>query len=731
MPHSFSLLKPLIFQNIELGSSYMLRISLIALTISSLCSPIVMAQETTNTDKKTTQELERITISASRIAKKDIEQAIAIEFVGKSTLDQDNGQHIAESLNSISGVLLNQLQGSHGHNAAIRMPINYSGYYLYLQDNIPLQSAAFFNHNALWWSSFNSTIKRIEVIKGAGTSLHGSGAIAATINTLSEDVTMEQSGQFGLTFGENGYVKSKGYYSNAINENQGIAISGSLQKNDGYRQHTGSERGEIHIKHEYKGDNESLVTSFVASDLEQEMAASLTLDDFENNPRSSGLTPEVLAADPLRKSRYYRLSSTWDKVTQDNIRISLIPYLRQRTNDYTATWNANMPKQESQVTTMGLLSYMSFEPSDDGELIIGLDLEHSKGESLSYQKQTITTTGWGANTYNAGHQYYDDTTTYVGASPYFQYEHALTDQLNLSVGGRYDHNKYDFDNNLAALDNDGYGKRRLENRSDTFQHFSPKVSLNYLLDEQSSVYARFANSFRIPTAGSLYHISSGSTDSLIGGVDVETSNTYELGYKINHSAFNAQAAIYFMDLDDALVRAYTDDGLAYQTNAGRVIHKGVEFSINSHLNEQIEVSLALSKSVHEYDEYIVDAGKVNYKGVSKEVDYSGKKLKLAPEYIANARLVYTPTLLADFTGVLEIKSTGDYYMDDLNSKKYSGYTIANLKFNYQLSTVLRLHGRIVNLTDKYYVQQAEIAYGKEKYAPASRRSVYAGLSYRF
>jgi len=710
----------------------MSRVSLIALAVSStLFSYGVSAAQSATSVEKTAQEIERITVSASRIAKKDIEQAIAVEFVGKSTLDQDNGQHIAESLNSISGVLLNQLQGAHGHNAAIRMPINYSGYYLYLQDNIPLQSAAFFNHNALWWSSFNSTIKRIEVIKGAGTSLHGSGAIAATINTLSEDVSMAPRGQFDLTLGEYGYVKSKGYYSNAISETQGIAISGSLQSNQGYRDHTASQRGEIHIKHQYQGDNETLTTSFVASDLEQEMATNLLADDFANNPQSSGLSPDVLASDPLRKSRYYRLSSTWDKVTDNDIRISLIPYIRQRTNDYTATWNANMPKQESKVTTLGLLSYLSFEPSDDGELILGMDLEHSKGDSLSYQPQNITTTGWGGNTFVKGHQYYDDTTAYVGVSPYIQYEHALSDQLSLSVGGRYDYNRYDFDNNLAALDDDGYGKRRLADRRDTFKHFSPKLSINYMFDEQSSIYARFANSFRIPTAGTLYHISSGSTDSLIGGVDVETSDTYEVGYKINHDAFNAQASVYFMDLDDALVRAYTDDGFAYHTNAGRVIHKGIEFSINSQLSDEFEVSLALSKSVHEFDEYVIDAGKVDYKGVSKEVDYSGNKLKMAPAYIANIRLVYTPAYFADFTGVLEVKSTGDYYMDDVNSKKYAGYTVANLKFNYQVTNALRLHGRVVNISDKYYAQQAEISYGKEKYAPANGRNVYAGLSYSF
>ena len=705
--------------------------SLIALTISALFSNHSFATQTPDSVLKLQQEIERITVSASRIAKKDIEQAIAVEFVGKSTLEQDNGQHIAESLNSISGVLLNQLQGGHGHNAAIRMPINYSGYYLYLQDNIPLQSAAFFNHNALWWSSFNSTIKRIEVIKGAGTSLHGSGAIAATINTFSEDTSMSPAGQFGLTLGDYGYVKAKGYYSDAISDTQSFAISGSVQSNDGYREHTASTRNEIHLKHRYQGDNQSLVTSFVVSDLEQEMSTSLNADDFSSNPKSSGLTDEVLAYDPLRKSRYYRLSTTWEMITDDNYRISLIPYLRQRTNDYTATWRANMPKNESTVTTVGLLSYLSLEPNDASELIIGMDLERSKGESLSFQPLTITTTGWGAKTYQTGHQFNDDTTTYFGASPYAQFSYDLTDQLTLAAGVRYDYNKYDFNNNLTAADDDGYGNRRLADRNDDFKHLSPKLSLNYLLDQTSSVYARYANSYRVPTAGSLYHLKKGDSVSLIGGVDVENSNTYELGYKVNHQAFNMQISLYFMDVDDALVRAYDQNGLSYQTNAGRVTHQGIELSLNRQLTQELALSLALTKAKHKFDDYIVDAGKFDRKGNNLTQELSGNTMKLAPKYVANIRLVYTPYYLEGLTAITEIKSTGDYYMDDKNTKQYGGYTIANLKFNYQLSENIKFNAKVINITDKYYAQQAEIAYGKEKYSPAFGRTGYIGINYQF
>ena len=133
-------------------------------------------------DGSAKSDVERMTITATRKEALDTDLAMSVHGISKEELQMDNGQHVAESLNSISGVLIDQLSGGQGHKTSIRMPINTSGYYLFLQDNVPLQSAAFFNHNALWWSSFNSNVGRVEVLKGAGTALYGSGAVAATVN---------------------------------------------------------------------------------------------------------------------------------------------------------------------------------------------------------------------------------------------------------------------------------------------------------------------------------------------------------------------------------------------------------------------------------------------------------------------------------------------------------------------------------------------------------------------
>lgn len=698
-----------------------IKISLLSLVISQYCGSAFA--ETPVIDDGA-DSFERITVTASRQESLDTDLAMSVKGVGKEELALDNGQHVAESLNSISGVLIDQLSGGQGHKAAIRMPMNTGGYYLYLQDNIPLQSTAFFNHNALWWSSFNSNVARMEVLKGAGTALYGSGAVAATVNILSADIADSAQTSVDLILGEDAYTKVQASHSNKLSDTQGFRIAGSYLNNDGWREHTGSKRAEVTLRHELDlGDNERLVTSFVASDLEQEMAASLTKDLYDNDKTNSGLSDTVLASDPLRKTKYMRLSTQWDKAEGNNF-YSLIPYYRFRTNDYTATWNANMPKIESEVQTLGLLALANFEHSSDSETSVGVDVELTEGEQLSYQPLDFTTTGWGADTFINGEKFYDDTSQYLALSPYVQHKRSLTEKFDLTLGARYDYAKYDFDNHLGVYGDIGHGKISIENRSDNFNHFSPKASLNYHLTDDSSVYLRFANSFRLPTASSLYHLTT-KDDGNAKAVDPEVSDTYELGYKANWKTVNFDAAVYYMDVDDGIVHAFNDNGQRYLTNASRVIHKGFEASMLWKVNEQLNVSVAYSKSKHEFDKH-------------EDEDLEGNEMAAAPDYIANVRVRYMPSFLQGFTAMLEVQSIGEYWLDNENSqdaqgndRSEDGYTTTNIKARYQVSNQLSFHGRVLNITDEKYIQEASYQYGKTTYSPGAPLTAYIGLNYQW
>ncbi|MDK1286917.1 TonB-dependent receptor [Pseudoalteromonas umbrosa] len=700
------------------GFSY----SLIAIAL--LQADVLYAQQQSD-------DIEKIIVTASRTAKANTDLALSVGSVSSEVIRNDNAQHVSESLETISGVLLNQLSGGQGHNAAIRMPINFGGYTLYLQDNVPLQSAAFYNHNALWWASTNSSLSRLEVVKGAGTSLYGSGAVAATVNVISAPVSNEND-NLAITLGEHSYQRLNGSVTHNISDTNGVRVSAAHLDNDGWRAHSSVKKSEFNVLHEFQiDDKQSIKTSLISSTLDQQMLDALEEDEFLQDPAQSGLPSEVQAIDPRRTTDYARLSAEYTYEDND-FYASVIPYLRYRSNDYIATWQPNMPKIESSVNSIGLLALTNFRHTADFETTIGIDLERSEGDAYSSQPTTRTTTGWAAATYPEGHVFYDDETTFVGVSPYIQHLGKITERLNYAVGLRYDHNKYDFNNALPVYDNDGFGNRSIASRDDTFEHLSPKASLNYQLNTHSSIYTRYANAIRIPTFSELYHLKTKETSAQLSSLNEEVSDTYEIGYKANFDKVSVELAYYVMDVKDAIVTAYDDFGSSLRVNAAEVQHQGFEFGTTYTLSPAWSLSLAYSQSNHKFDHYIQDEGRIDYKTKkSKEVDLSGNSLVMAPEYVANLRLNYNSQTISGLHITAEVKSIGDYWMDSENSQEYSGYTIANLKANYQVNDALKVHARVANITDKTYALQAEIRYNRERIQPGSPRMAYIGLDYSF
>ena len=684
----------------------------------------------------TSLNIERISVTAGRHGQSKNDLALSLHSVFEDAIKNDKPQHISESLSTVSGVLINQLSGGQGHNAAIRMPINYSGYTLYLQDNIPLQSAGFFNHNALWWSSSNSAVKRIEVIKGAGTALYGSGAVSGTVNVITPNVDSEPEGEVALLGGDEGYIRAKVNYSTPINDQHGIRVSAAQIHNDGWRQHASFDKTEVNGLHQWKiNENQSLKSTLVASDLNQQMNGSLTQAQFDEDSKQSGLIPSILASDPRRKTQYLRLASEWLYDSPANP-FSVTPYFRYNTNHYVATWQQNMPKVDFQLNGLGLLALARFSFGNNDitkkKFAIGADLEHSHSNSYSWQDVKVTTTGFGGATYPKGHVFYNDTTKFKSFSPYSELTANVTENLSYRLGVRADLYRFEFENHLPAYDNDGVGNRSLTSRSNHFHHISPKASLNYQFTENANVFWRFANAIRIPTANDLYHLKTKDTSAQLEQLKEETIDTYEIGYNQNVGAITISSSIYYLDVRNAIVIAYDDFGSRYRTNAAKVKHQGIELAANWQINDEWQFYLAFSRSQHKYKRFIQNAGLTNFNtGLSQAKNLKGNSLALAPTYIGNLRLVYNSEVWQGFNSVIEWQSIGDYWMDASNTQRANGYDVVNLKFNYKLNENFSFHFRIHNVANDKYSLQNELRFGKEQIQPGTPRLWYLGAAYQF
>ncbi|KZZ22128.1 hypothetical protein A3752_07180, partial [Oleiphilus sp. HI0081] len=678
------------FRNISLSGKTCIGSSLLGASLL-YALPAVADMEA----KPAVEQLDTISVTANRNEELtlDVPASIAVKDRGSVDLDQANYQK--DLFNSIAGVRIIQTGSTLGHKTSIRMPSNTGPYYLFLQDGIPVQSSGFFNHNGLAYTNF-STAGSAEVLKGAGTALYGSDSVAGTINVISQDPSLREGYTVKTEAGAHGFYRLGLAGSASLSDDSSVGIDISHSENDGWRDHTRSKRSEANITHFVSlNDNNSLKTVFAINTTEADQAGSLIgLDALKNDTESVGDIEAALATgmDIQRKFDFARLSTEWTHLLNDEIELSTIAYLRTNRNQYVATWQGNLPENDSQQKTLGLMFKADYS-LDSLRWTFGADLEYTKSSRSYEQTFDYVPSGWGSSV--AEGSIYDYDVNYFAVSPYTSAAFSVTDHLTVEAGLRYDSSRFDYTNNLSdgQYASSSYARASSDN-DPSFNHLSPKLSFSFRLDDSQNIYVRYANGFRIPQASRLYAL---TTDNIDFDLDPEVSDTYELGYKLATTNQRLDLSLYYMTIDDSIVRRENIDGDRYYENGGETTHQGAELSILQTLTEELSARLAYSYSEHEY---------VN------DEDYGDNEQAEAPNSLANLRLNYSPQKVQGLTTSLELEHIGEYWMDDNNTKKYGGYTVTHLKALYKISEQLKLSAKINNLSNKVYAENASFSYGK-------------------
>jgi len=660
-----------------------------------------------------------LSVTATGIAEPTLKQPLSIAVKEEKEIQLDQVIYQKDLLNSLAGVRIAQTGSVIGHMTSIRMPINTGPYYLFMQDGIPVQSSGFFNHNGLAYTTFE-TASSVEVLKGAPTALYGSDAVAAVVNVQSSKTPAKKKElSIKAMGGSYGYGSLKLEASDTIDAKSAYRANASYMHSDGWREHTQSDRAEANIRYdkEISADTD-LKVIFNASKTVAEQADSLS--DYQLVEDGSTVASDDPAyyialqkADVRRKFDYARLSAEFTNYTYNNLEMSFTPYVRYNRNRYVATWTANLPSNDNKLYTLGFLQKSRYDASW-GRLIGGVDMEYTQSSLLYNQDFDITTTGWSSATFSEG-PLYDYDVNYLAVAPYIHTEYDVTKKLMLTAGLRYDYNHYSYDNNLEDNSYDASGTIfRTADRSDSFDHLSPKLALRYMPNATTQIYARYANGFRIPQASRLYSMKAGYEDVTL---DPETSNTYEIGFKKQFAKKSSVAlSLYYMTIDDTITRYKNDTtGDYYYDNGGSSIHQGVELEVQTALTAELATKIAYSYSKHNYD---------------NDPKYGDNEMQKAPRTVANVRLFYTPKAVVGLRVMGEWQYTSKWWMDDAHTvAEYDGYSVANLKADYKLNKKTTLFAKVTNITDERYAVMANYAYGSYNYTPADPRSYYAGVSY--
>jgi iron complex outermembrane receptor protein len=676
--------------------------------------------------------IEEIVISGSRVATKLAETPLAIGVVKEDILKRDKPKTMGEVMNRIPGVHWNDL-GNEQHSMGIRQPISTNAVYQYLEDGIPIRPLGVFNHNSL--NEMNLTgSERVEVVKGAASSLYGSNAVGGAVNFMMARPSATPYASVSARYDD--VAKFKRIDTTASNSwnDFGLRFShySSRRDHNNWQDYSGGRKDSFSLRGDYALNNYSMLrVTLVHTDLDADMTGGLNETDYRKSPGKS------INTFTYRKDITTRANFAWEAETIANGLSTITLFHRENDHGQIPSYTlvgcsaaASICQgtiNNSHVDSLGLDAKHQQEFSWlSSRLVAGVYLDKSDNPYFSNNLRVVRDPISGKNlSYTVANTtspkgVRDYTTNISNTAVFAQWEFNPFPLTHVVIGARSDAIHYDFTNKLSPAGSVNYGAA---NESRSFAHISPKIGATYALSKDSSVYSNVSQGFTPPEVSQLY----GKTG--VPNLNPATYNNYELGLRMAflNGALKLDSALYRLDGRDTIVSYTIAPGLSENRNAGRTRSQGLELGLNYAIG-MIDARFGTTIATHKFQTY----------KVSGNLDYSGKDMPQAPSDITTAELGIKP--MAGARVALEIAHQGEYWMNNANTVRYAGHTLLNLRASYLVSKELELWLQARNLTDKRYADSASSSYSgagtyvpdtQNSYTPGAPRSVMLGLTYTF
>jgi vitamin B12 transporter len=135
----------------------------------------------------TTKNLDPVTVTANKIEQKQSTTGKVVTVISKEQLEKSSGKTVAQVLNEQAGLVINGAYNNLGSVQTVYMRGASPGRVLILMDGVPVNDPSFINNEYdLNFFSINE-VERIEVCRGAQSTLYGSDAVAGVINIITID----------------------------------------------------------------------------------------------------------------------------------------------------------------------------------------------------------------------------------------------------------------------------------------------------------------------------------------------------------------------------------------------------------------------------------------------------------------------------------------------------------------------------------------------------------------
>ena len=502
---------------------------------------------------------------------------------------------------------------------------------------------------------------RIEILRGAQSTLYGSDAIGGVINIETADPTQKSAGSASLEGGSH----DTGY---------GTADVGGIS--DGLMWRAAANylgTGGIPCFDQYLGGRRDCASQIGggAGQIRYDLTPDLQVDlrgyivssrtDFDGYDTPSCATGFCMFGDDSEYGKTqqgigYAGLSWWSPDHSLANRLS-VQYTGSETRNYDPNGPANFGNPTTETfygfgRTMREEDQSTWKFSDAGQVVFGAEHEHSTINTVSPFSPFI---GAGA----------------IINSGYAQAQYEVLPGLTLTAGGRYSHHS-------------AYGG-----------HGTGQLAAAWALPDQRTVLrASFGQGFKAP---SLYQLYSNYGNQAL---QPETANSWDAG--IEHHALENRlvvSATYFQRTSRDLISFFdcttpsplcATEPYGYYANIARSYAHGVELGSSFKVTEQLSVTANYTLS----DTEDTSPGSSTY----------GNELPRRPADTANADVTYAwPFRLSTS---LAMRYSAPSFDDAANTIRLGGYVLLDFRTSYPINDHLEMYARVENLTDRHY----EVAY---------------------
>ncbi len=521
-------------------------------------------------------------------------------------------------------------------------------------------------------------IDRVEVLRGPQGTLFGRNATGGVINITRSRPTQELSGKVRGTYGSFDTFDAQGIVSFGLAENVAIKVTGAYNSTDGYIfNRTQNKPGQ---KSDFRAiGGQLLVTPTEALEISVSYDHQLTRQDAGQlqvltrptdlfcavynycSPKpgtpASGDRYVSLGNGPVDKGARFKLDMAIGKVKYDlgsDLELQyILGYLKTSesvSQDFDSTpqrlYETDRPARWRQTTHEarlvkggeGPLTFVVGAYLWDSEYTINLkNYIGFAGPPLLTSAQDVTQTN----------------NSYAG---FFEGDYRITDQLKLTVGGRYTHDK------KTTIVNDGtifiYGTLVEENPivvippslaagsivmaapvEASWSKFTPKVSLSYNFTDDIMGYALWSRGYR----GGGFNGRPASLGSATTPYNPETLDNYELGFKTQFldDRVRLNGALYLMKYKDQqqdldVPAPGTSTGRESRTiNASNADLKGFELDLTARVTDEFTLTANVGYLDAKYKDFV---GDIFSTGVP--IDATFLSIRRAPKWTWNLGATY-------------------------------------------------------------------------------------------